>query len=109
MRHSNEGGYDGCGAREEFASGCSDNAQRSFGADEQIAQIVTGIVLAQSAQPFHDLAVGQYDFKAQDEISSHAVTQNGSAAGIGRKIAAQLTSAFRAQAQREQTISGFGG
>lgn len=44
--------------REEFQHRAGDDAERAFGSDEEIAQIVAGIVLLQAAQPVPDFARG---------------------------------------------------
>jgi hypothetical protein len=79
-----------------------DDAQRSFGADEQVLQVVAGVVLAQAAQAIPDLAAGQHHFQAQGQFARVAVAQDLHAAGIGRQIAADLATALGGQRQRKQ-------
>ncbi len=91
-------------AGKEFARGCRDDSQRAFRADEQIAQVVTRVVLAQRLETVEHPAVGQHDFETEHEVAHHAVAQDGGAAGIRRQVAAELTRAFRAEAHRKQSI-----
>ena len=92
------------GTGEEFAGGCGDDAERAFRADEQIAQVVARVVLAQRLETFEHAAVGQHDFESEHEVAHHAVAQDRGAAGVGRQVAAELARAFRAEAHREQPI-----
>ena len=85
----------------------SDDAERAFGADEQVLQVVAGVVLAQAPESVPDAAVGQDRFETQHEIARIAVAQHVDAARVGREIAADQTTAFATQAQRKQTV-GFG-
>ena len=93
-----------CGPREQFARRRGDDAERAFRADEQIAQVVAGVVLAQRLEAIEHAAVGQHDFEAEHEVAHHAVAQDRGAAGVGRQIAAELAGAFRAEAHRKQPI-----
>ena len=85
-----------------------DDAERALAADEQLLQIVAGVVLAQPAQPVPDPPVGQYHLDPQGQLAGVAVAQHGDAAGIGRQIAADLAAALGAEAQRKQPV-GLGG
>ena len=82
-----------------------DDAQGSFGADEQVAQGVAGVVLAERPQPIPDAAIGQYHFQAEHKIAGVAVAQHVDAAGVGGEIAADLTAAFGREAQGKKTIA----
>ena len=46
------GGLDRARLRKQFQRRCGDDAERALGADEEVAQIVAGIVLFQLRQPF---------------------------------------------------------
>ena len=92
------------GPREQFARRGGDDAERAFRADEQIAQVVAGVVLAQRLEAIEHAAVGQHDFEAEHEVAHHAVAQDRGAAGVRRQVAAELAGAFRAEAHREQSI-----
>lgn len=51
--------------RMQLHHGGRDDAERAFRADEQIAQVVAGVVLAQSAQAVPDLALRRHDLEAR--------------------------------------------
>jgi hypothetical protein len=78
---------------------CGNNSERSFRANEYLFQVVTCIVLAQSSQAAPDSAIRQNNFEAGDEIPCVAVTKDVDAAGIRRDVAADLTTADRAEVE----------
>src|SRR5256885_17085008 len=86
-----------------------DYAERSFGTDEKLLQVIAGVVLAQAAQALPYLSGGQHDLEPQRELASIAVAQHRSAARIGGKIAADFATAFGRKAQREKAPPLFGG
>jgi len=86
-----------------------DHAERAFRTDEQLLQVVAGIVLAQPAQAAKHAAVGEHDFQPEREVARIAIAQHVHPAGIGRQVAADLAAAFRAQRQREQPARRGGG
>jgi hypothetical protein len=53
--------------REQFQDRARDDPERAFGADEEVAQAIAGVVLAQPAQQVEHLAVGQHHLKAERE------------------------------------------
>ena len=77
-------------ARKQFARRRGDDAERAFGADEQLLQVVAGVVLAQRLKPSSTRAVGQHDLEAEHQVAHHAVAQHCGAARVGREIAAEL-------------------
>ena len=79
-----------------------DDAERAFGADEQLFQVVAGIILAQSAQAVPHLAARQHHFQPERQFAGVAVAQDLHAARVGRQVAADLAAAFGGQRQREQ-------
>ena len=81
-----------------------DDAERALAADEQLLQIVAGVVLAQAPEPVPDAPVGQHHLDSQGEFAGIAVAQHRDAAGIGRNVAADLAAAFRTEAQRKQPV-----
>ena len=91
-----------CGLRIQPQRGRRDDAQRAFAADEQVAQVVTGVVLAQALQAFPDLPVGQYHFQPQAQLARIAVAHHLRAARVGRQVAADGATALGTQAQRKQ-------
>ena len=68
----------------ELEHGRGDDAERAFGADEQLFQVVAGIVLAQAAQAIEQLPVGQHDLQAQGQVARVAIAQHLHAPRIGR-------------------------
>jgi hypothetical protein len=85
------------GSGKELQHGRGDDAQRSLGADEQVLQVVAGVVLAQAAQAIPDLAARQHHFEAQRQFARVAVAQHLHAAGVGGQIAADLTASLGRQ------------
>ena len=79
-----------------------DDAQRAFAADEQIAQVVTRVVLAQPGEAFPDLALRRDHFEAQAQLARVAVAHHGRAAGIGAQVAADGATALGRQTERKQ-------
>ena len=95
------------GLRIELERCGRDDAERALAADEEVAQVVAGVVLAQAGQPVPDLAARRHDFEAEAEIAGVAVAQHLRAAGIGRQVAADGAAALGGQAEREQqTLRG---
>ena len=86
-----------------------DDAQRAFGADEELLHVVAGVVLAQAPQPVPDAPVRQHHLEAQHQVAHGAVAQHLHAAGVGRDVAANLAGALGAEAQREQPVGAVGG
>ena len=97
-------GLDFARFRKELHGRGGDDPERAFAADEELLQIVAGIVLAQAAQPVPDPPVRQHDFEAQGQLARVAVAQYRDAAGIGRQIAADLAAALGAEAEGEQPV-----
>ena len=87
-RHGDKGRGAACRLRKQLQHRRGDDAERAFGADEELLQIVAGVVLAQAAHQVEHAAVGQHDFEPQHQLARHAVAQHMHAAGIGRDIAA---------------------
>jgi len=88
--------------RIEFEHRSGNDAERAFGADEQVLEVVAGIVLAQAAQAIPDFAAGQHDLQAERQFAHVAVAQHLHAAGVGGEVAANLAAAFRRQGEREE-------
>ena len=83
-------------------------AEGALGADEQVFQVVAGIVLAQRRKPVPGTAVRQHRFEAERELAGVAVAQHRGAAGVGREIAADLARSLGAEAQREHPVIVLG-
>ena len=96
-RHADKSGLDRARPRHQPQHRRGDDAQRSFGADEQVLQIVTGIVLLQLVEVVKDATVGQHDFDAKRVRACDAVSERSDAARVGGEIAADRAGAFRGQ------------
>ena len=108
-RHADEGGLDRARARHQPQHRRGDDAERAFGADEQVLQIVAGVVLLQLVEIVEHAAVGQHHFEAERMRARDAVGERRGAAGIGRKIAADGAGAFRRQQLRIEPVDRGGG
>ena len=95
-------------ARAQLQHRGGDDAERPFAGQEQLAQRVAGVVLAQPAQAVPDRAVGQHHLEAEHLFASVAVAQHVGAAGVGREVAADLAATLGGEAQREQQAGGLG-
>jgi hypothetical protein len=98
------GGGDVLGRRPQLQHRLGDDAERALGTHEQVFQVVAGVVLLERAQAVPDVAVGQHDLEAQHKVARVAVAQHLHAAGIGRKVAANLARALGAEAEREEAV-----
>ncbi len=85
-----------------------DDAERALRADEQIAQVVAGVVLLQRAQAVPHLAVRRHHLEAERQRARVAVGEHADAAGVGRQHAADLAAPLRRQAERKQAIGAVG-
>ncbi len=103
-RHADPCRGDAARLRKQLQAGRGDDSQRAFAADHQALEVVAGVVLAQWRQRRDHAAIGQHHFDAQRQVAHHSVAQDGGAAGIGGKVAADLAAAFGSQAQREQAL-----
>ena len=83
------------------------HAERAFGADEGVFQVVAGIVLDETVQRRHHGSVREHHFKTQDQLAHHAVAQNAVAAGVGRNVAADRRRTPGAEIQRKEQAFGF--
>ena len=104
IRHRHDCGRHAPRTRIQLAGGRRDEAQRALGADEQLLQVVAGVVLAQGAQPVEDPPVRQHDLEAEDQFAGRSVAEHVRAAGIGREVAAELAAALGSEAQGEKPI-----
>jgi hypothetical protein len=86
-----------CRKRLEAQHRASDDAERAFGADEELAQIIAGVVLDHLVQHGQHGTVGERHFEAQNIVTGDAMADHADAAGIGRKIAADLAAAASAE------------
>ena len=94
---------------EQFQGRGCNHTQGALGPDQQLLQVVAGIVLAEPFEAVEDLAVRHHGLNAEDQIAHHAVAEHGGAAGIGRNDPADGGRAFGGEAEREKPVSGGGG
>ena len=78
----------------QLQHGSRDDAERAFAAEEQLLEVVTGIVLAQTFQAVPNAAICEHDFEAEHEVARIAVTQDRGAARIGRQVATDEAASF---------------
>ena len=97
------------GLREELQHRGGDDAERALGADEELLQVVAGVVLAQAAQAVPDAAVGQHHLEPEHQLARVAVAQHVDAARVGREVAADLAAALGGERERETGARPLGG
>ena len=107
VRQRDPGGRPARGRREQAQHRRGDDAEGALGADEQLLEVVAGVVLAHDPQAVPDPAVGQHHLEPEDEVAHHAVAQHRRAAGVRRDGAAHGAAALGAQRQREQPTRGL--
>ncbi len=83
--------------REQLQAGGGDHAKRPLGPDEQLLEVIAGVVLPQPLEAVEHLAVGQHRFHAQDEVAHGPVAQHRRAARVGRDQAADRGRTLRGQ------------
>ena len=101
-----EGSLDALRRRIELEHRGGDDAERAFGADEQVFEVVAGVVLLELVEEVHHAAVGEHDLDAHHEIAGDAVGHRIGAAGIGREIAADGATALGGERERKQPVDG---
>jgi hypothetical protein len=106
-RHGGQRGHLRRRQRVQLQRRGGDDAEGAFGADEQVLEVVAGVVLAQAAQAVPDLAAGQHDLEAQRQVARVAVAQHLRAAGIGGRLPpiVALPSAARLSGNRRPAAS----
>jgi hypothetical protein len=85
VRHDHEGRPRRGGLREKPQRRGGDDAQRALRPDQQVAQVIPHVVLAQARQRVHHRAVGQNRLDPEAEVAGIAVAQHVHAARIGRQ------------------------
>ena len=88
--------------RKELQHRGGDDAERPLRADEELLQVVAGIVLQQAAQPVPDFSGRQHHLQPEHEAARVAVGEHLRAAGIGGDVAADPAGALRAERQRKE-------
>ncbi len=99
-----ERGFDRAWPRHEAKHCGGDDAERAFRADEQVLQVVAGVVFLQLVEVVHHPAIGEHDFDAEHMRARDAVGDRRGAAGIGRKVAADGAGAFGRQELRIKPV-----
>ena len=84
--------------RHQPQRGRGDDAERAFGADQQLVEAVAAIVLLEARQAVVDRAVGQHRLDPRDQRAHRPEAQHLRAAGIGRDQPADGAAAARARA-----------
>ena len=81
-------------------AGLGDDAQGALRADEELLEVVAGVVLAEGGEGVEDAAVGEHRLQAQHRAVQAAVAQQAQAARVGGHVAAQLAAALGAEVER---------
>ena len=105
---ADEGGLERTRPRNEAQHRRGDYAERALGADEQVFQVVAGIVLLQFVEVIEHAAIRQHHFEAQRVRTRNAVSDGRGAAGIGGEVAANGASAFGGKELRIEPVDRGG-
>ena len=92
------------GARVQLQRRRGDDRERSFAADQEVAQVVAGVVLAQAREAVPDATFGGDRLDAETELARVAVADDLRAAGVRRQVAADGAAALGGEAEREQQV-----
>ena len=84
-----------------------DEAQRAFGADQEVLEVVAGIVLFERVQPLVEPAIGQHGLDPERQFAGVAEGQHLDAAGVGAQHAADAGGALRGDPEREHGARRF--
>jgi hypothetical protein len=95
--------------RPQAKHGACYHAECAFRADEQLLQVISGIVLDDVAHGRNHGTVCENRFDAKHLLAHHAVTHDAVAAGIGGDVAADGRAAPCAQVQRKKQSGVLGG
>ncbi len=107
--HPDEGGFHRARPWHQPQHRRGDDAERALGADEQVVEIVAGIVLLELVEIVEHAPVGEHDFEAERMRARDAVGERGGAAGIGREVAADGAGPLRRQQLRIEPVHRGGG
>ena len=94
--------------RHQFQNSGGDDAERAFGADEQLAEAVSGVVFAQAPEAVPDASIRQNDLQSKHLIARIAVAKGVVSSGVGGQNSANLRRAFRGHGQRQHAILSDG-
>ena len=100
-RKRDEHGDPGPEARRQLPAHAGDDPERPLGADEQVREAVSGVVLREAREPRDDRAVGEHGFEPRHPGSRGPVPQRPRTAGIAGDDAAD-----RARVPRREIESG---
>src|SRR3546814_13638080 len=78
-----------------------DDAERAFRANEQLLQIIAGVILDHLVQRRNHPAIGEHGLDAEHLFAHHAIADDAHAAGVGRGIAAELARTAPAKIERK--------
>ena len=88
--------------RKELQHRRGDDAERAFAAEEELLDVVAGVVFAQALEAVPDTAVGEHDLQTENELACIAVTKHRGAAGVGRQVPADRAAALGREREGEQ-------
>ena len=94
--------------RDQLEPRGGDDAERAFGADQQLVEAGAAIVLLEPGQAVVDRAVGQHRLDPLDQRAHRPEAKHLRAAGVGRDQPADGRAALGAERQRE-ALAGVGG
>lgn len=100
-----EGDVQGFGALGAEDGDGGDDADGAFAADEELLEVVAGVVFAEFGEVVEDGAVGKDGFDAEDVAVQAAVAEEAEAPGVGGDVAADVAGAFGAEVEGEDVVS----
>ena len=106
-RHRQKGRRHAGRARKQPQGGGGDDTQCALGPNHQMAQIIAGVILAQSLQPVQHTSIGQNRFDPQTQIARIAIAQHVYPTRIGGQDAPHPRRAFRGERQGKEPVNLF--
>jgi hypothetical protein len=86
-----------------------DDPQRALRADQNVLQVIAGVVLDHLVEGGDHRPVRQHPLRAEHQGAHHAVPVDAVAAGVGRGDAAHLRGSAPAKIEREEEADRLGG
>ena len=108
VRHHQQRGRFGGGHRKQPEAGRRDHPQRALCPDQQVPQVIAGVILAQPLQPVQHRSVRQHRLDPQAQVARIAITQHIDPARIGRHHPADPCRPLRGQRQRKPAGCSLG-
>ncbi len=105
---ADKGGRDRPGLGKELQDGRRDDFERSLRADEEILEVIAGIVFFQLGKTGVDASVGKHGLDAEHEIARGAIGDDARAAGVGGEIAADGAGALGGEGEGKQAADAIG-